>query len=127
MRDANQTFARFIQRIWKSHRKCQTPTDKVSFFLKVLLSTFGGSCKKLLEEADMLLKSGGNAIKPKGNQWVDNETDVATAIDYYNRAVEFDARNPVSFGGRADCYHAQGKYELAIKDYERVSHSRRDL
>ena len=42
------------------------------------------------------------------------------AIQYFSAALSLDPNNPGALQGRANCYYAQGQYQEALNDYQKV-------
>ncbi len=49
-----------------------------------------------------------------------NAQNYPQAIQYFNAAVSLDPNNAAALQGRANCYYAQGQYQQALADYQKV-------
>src|SRR5258708_38956989 len=44
----------------------------------------------------------------------------AQAVQYFGAAIQLDPNNTAALQGRANCYYAQGQYQNALADYQKV-------
>lgn len=49
-----------------------------------------------------------------------NAKNYAQAIQYFSAAIQMDPNNTAALQGRANCYYAQGQYQQALDDYQKV-------
>lgn len=49
-----------------------------------------------------------------------NAQNYAQAIQYFNAAIQADPNAAAALQGRANCYYAQGQYQQALDDYQKV-------
>ncbi len=49
-----------------------------------------------------------------------NSQNYAQAIQYFNAAISMDPNNTGALQGRANCYYAQGQFQQALDDYQKV-------
>jgi len=49
-----------------------------------------------------------------------NAQNYAQAVQYFSAAIQVDPNNAAALQGRANCYYAQGQYQQALDDYQRV-------
>ena len=58
-------------------------------------------------------------MKELGNNQFKNK-NYSSAIDYYNRGIEYNPSEPVLYSNRATCYKCLGKYKESVKDYKKA-------
>lgn len=49
-----------------------------------------------------------------------NAQNYAQAVQYFSAAIQVDPNNAAALQGRANCYYAQGQYQQALDDYQKV-------
>ncbi|HJT24658.1 MAG TPA: tetratricopeptide repeat protein, partial [bacterium] len=49
-----------------------------------------------------------------------NAQNYAQAVQYFSAAIQTDPNNTAALQGRANCYYAQGQYQQALDDYQKV-------
>jgi tetratricopeptide (TPR) repeat protein len=49
-----------------------------------------------------------------------NAQNYSQAVQYFSAAIQVDPNNAAALQGRANCYYAQGQYQQALDDYQKV-------
>lgn len=99
------------------------PQNPESYYDKGMFYQFGGDYDDAIKAYKELLlvdSTYKHAYYNLGVIYNENETDYATSLGYFSKAIKYDTAYSMAYYGRGNCYEMMKQYDKALVDYARA-------